>query len=81
MIAVGASIDAGARRGSRTTNTLPRPTSLLADTSPPIKRASRRVTLNPHDGSDPVELIERAKRLKNIGNSVRDGFPLEISGR
>ena len=33
------------------------------------------------DGSDPVELIERAKRLTNIGNSVRDGFPLEISGR
>ena len=33
------------------------------------------------DGSDPAELIERAKRLTNIGNSVRDGFPLEITQR
>jgi organic hydroperoxide reductase OsmC/OhrA len=33
------------------------------------------------DGSDPHELIERAKRLTNIGNSVRSGFPLEISRR
>ncbi len=31
------------------------------------------------DGSDPAELIERAKRLTNIGNSVRNGFPLAIS--
>ncbi|HEY7006002.1 MAG TPA: OsmC family protein [Sphingomicrobium sp.] len=31
------------------------------------------------DGSDPAELIERAKALTNIGNSVRDGIPLSIS--
>jgi organic hydroperoxide reductase OsmC/OhrA len=28
---------------------------------------------------DPSELIERARRLTTIGNSVRDGFPVEIS--
>ena len=33
------------------------------------------------DGSDAGELIERAKRLTNIGNSVCHGFPLEISQR
>jgi organic hydroperoxide reductase OsmC/OhrA len=33
------------------------------------------------DGSDPTELVERAKRLTNIDNSVREGFPLEISQR
>ena len=33
------------------------------------------------DGADATELIERAKRLTNIGNSVRNGFPLEISQR
>ena len=31
------------------------------------------------DGSDPAELIERAKKLTNIGNSVRNGIPLEIT--
>ena len=31
------------------------------------------------DGSDPSELIERAKALTNIGNSVRQGIPLEIN--
>jgi organic hydroperoxide reductase OsmC/OhrA len=30
------------------------------------------------DGSDATDLIERAKRLTNIGNSVRAGIPLEI---
>ena len=30
------------------------------------------------DGSDPAELIERAKALTNIGNSVRAGIPLTI---
>lgn len=30
------------------------------------------------DGSDPAGLIERAKRLTTIGNSVRAGFPVEI---
>ena len=33
------------------------------------------------DGSDPSRLIERAKRLSNIGNSVRDGFPVAITQR
>ena len=33
------------------------------------------------DSSDPTALIERAKRLTNIGNSVRAGFPLEITRR
>ena len=31
------------------------------------------------DGADPSELIERAKRATTIGNSVRTGFPVEIS--
>jgi organic hydroperoxide reductase OsmC/OhrA len=30
------------------------------------------------DGSDPAELIERAKAITTIGNSVRSGFPVEI---
>lgn len=30
------------------------------------------------DGSDPSSLIERAKALTNIGNSVRAGFPVSI---
>lgn len=32
------------------------------------------------DGSDPSELIERAKSVTTIGNSLRAGVPLEISG-
>jgi organic hydroperoxide reductase OsmC/OhrA len=31
------------------------------------------------DASDPCELIERAKALTTIGNSLRAGFPVEIS--
>lgn len=31
------------------------------------------------DGADPSELIERAKRVTTIGNSLRSGFPVEIS--
>jgi organic hydroperoxide reductase OsmC/OhrA len=31
------------------------------------------------DGSDPSELIERAKALTTIGNSVRQGVPVEIT--
>ena len=31
------------------------------------------------DGSNPSELIERAKALTTIGNSVRAGVPVEIS--
>ena len=30
------------------------------------------------DGSDPVPLVERAKRLTTIGNSLRSGFPVSI---
>jgi organic hydroperoxide reductase OsmC/OhrA len=33
------------------------------------------------DGSDPSELIERAKSITTIGNSLRAGVPVEISGR
>lgn len=40
--------------------------------------AHMAVECNLEDGSDPTDLIERAKRLTNIGNSVRAGFPLEI---
>jgi organic hydroperoxide reductase OsmC/OhrA len=32
------------------------------------------------DGSDPTGLVERARQLTTIGNSVRAGFPVEISG-
>lgn len=32
------------------------------------------------DGSDPSDLIGRAKSLTTIGNSLRAGFPVEISG-
>lgn len=32
------------------------------------------------DGSDPAELIDRARAITTIGNSVRDGFPVEIRG-
>lgn len=31
------------------------------------------------DGSDPTELIERAKRLTNIANSLRVGIPVAIA--
>ena len=32
------------------------------------------------DGADPAELIERAKAVTTIGNSIRTGVPLEIVG-
>lgn len=32
-------------------------------------------------GADPSELIERATRITTIGNSLRSGFPVEISKR
>ena len=31
------------------------------------------------DGSDPAQLIERAKADTTIGNSLRDGIPVNIS--
>jgi len=33
------------------------------------------------DGSDPLQLIERAKAATTIGNSIRAGMPLEIAVR
>ena len=33
------------------------------------------------DGADPSALIERAKALTTIGNSLASGFPLEIVGQ
>jgi organic hydroperoxide reductase OsmC/OhrA len=49
----------------------------------PSRTVGARLTVDCilEDGSDPNQLIERAKRLTNIGNSVRAGFPLEISPR
>ena len=49
----------------------------------PSRTVAARMTVDCElsDRSDPAGLIERAKRLTNIGNSVRDGFPLEISQR
>ena len=49
----------------------------------PSRTVAARMTVDCKlkDGSDPSQLIERAKRLSNIGNSVRDGFPLEITQR
>lgn len=44
-------------------------------------RARMEVDCTLADGSDPSDLIERAKALTNIGDSVRNGFPLEISRR
>jgi hypothetical protein len=31
------------------------------------------------DGVDPAPLVERAKRLTTIGNSLRAGIPVEIN--
>ena len=49
----------------------------------PSRTVAARMTVDCtlEDGSDPSGLIEKAKRLTNIGNSVRDGFPLKISQR
>ena len=46
----------------------------------PSRTTSARVIVDCtlEDGSDPAELIERARRLTNIGNSVRDGIPVSI---
>jgi organic hydroperoxide reductase OsmC/OhrA len=41
--------------------------------------ANMRVDCTLADGSDPSELIERAKAVTTIGNSLRAGFPVEIS--
>jgi organic hydroperoxide reductase OsmC/OhrA len=46
----------------------------------PSRTVGARMTVDCRldDGSDPGGLIERAKKLTNIGNSVRASFPLEI---
>ena len=41
--------------------------------------ASMSVECRLADGSDPTELIERAKRVSNIANSLRAGIPVEIA--
>ena len=41
--------------------------------------AAMKVECQLADGSDPSELIERAKLDSTIGNSVRSGIPLEIT--
>ena len=47
----------------------------------PSRTASARMNVECllADASDPTELIERAKRLTNIGNSLRTGIPVEIA--
>jgi organic hydroperoxide reductase OsmC/OhrA len=47
----------------------------------PTRATDARMTVHCvlDDGSDPSRLIERAKALTTIGNSIRDGFPLDIS--
>jgi organic hydroperoxide reductase OsmC/OhrA len=40
--------------------------------------ASLRVECRLADGSDPSELIERAKDVTTIGNSLRQGIPVDI---
>jgi organic hydroperoxide reductase OsmC/OhrA len=40
--------------------------------------AKTRVACTLAGGADPTQLIERARKLTNIGNSVRAGVPLSI---
>ena len=40
--------------------------------------ARMRVECNMADGSDASELIERARKITTIGNSLRTGFPVDI---
>ncbi len=51
-------------------------------TGQPVRASNARlgVDCTLADGSDPHELIERAKADTTIGNSLRSGIPLEISG-
>ncbi len=50
-------------------------------TGNPVRASDARMTLDCTlaDGSDPSELIERAKADTTIGNSLRDGIPVQIS--
>ena len=43
--------------------------------------ARMRVECSLADGADPSTLIERAKAVTTIGNSLASGFPLEIVGQ
>ena len=47
----------------------------------PVRATAARLTVDCTltDGSDPSPLIERAKADTTIGNSLRDGIPVEIS--
>ena len=54
--------------------------SIDFDGSPTRARDARiEIWCDLADGADPTELIERAKALTTIGNSVRTGFPVAIS--
>jgi organic hydroperoxide reductase OsmC/OhrA len=47
----------------------------------PVRASDARLTVDCTlaDGSDPTELIERAKADTTIGNSIREGIPFAIS--
>jgi organic hydroperoxide reductase OsmC/OhrA len=47
----------------------------------PSRASDARMTVqcSLEDAADPSELIERAKKVTTIGNSLRSGIPLEIS--
>jgi organic hydroperoxide reductase OsmC/OhrA len=44
-----------------------------------VSDARMSVECSLEDGADPAELVERAKRVTTIGNSLRSGFPVGIS--
>jgi organic hydroperoxide reductase OsmC/OhrA len=44
-----------------------------------VSDARMSVECSLEDGADPSELVERAKRVTTIGNSLRSGFPVGIS--
>jgi organic hydroperoxide reductase OsmC/OhrA len=48
----------------------------------PVRATDARLTVRCTlaDGSDPAELIERARADTTIGNSVSDGIPFSING-
>lgn len=50
-------------------------------TGNPVRASDARMSVECtlSDGSDPSELIERAKAETTIGNSLRDGIPVQIS--
>ena len=50
-------------------------------TGEPSRASAARMTVECRlaDGSDPSQLIERAKAVTTIGNSLRQGMPVEIT--